>query len=203
MGIATNTKSIEVKTDRLGQLSVDIVELKEDLDDTAKSLKEDKAFLNNLGSQCKTKEAEWDTRCKIRTDELLALADTIKMLNDDDALELFKKTLPGSSLLQIQFTSKAVRQQALRLLKAGGSRKDPRFQLVMLALTGKSNGPFDKVLTMIDDMVALLGTEQEDDDSKKGYCEENLDKNEDEKKVLEQSSADLQKSMESAKENIA
>ena len=123
--------------------------------------------------------------------------------NDDDALELFKKTLPGSSLLQIQFTSKAVRQQALRLLKAGGSRKDPRFQLVMLALTGKSNGTFDKVLTMIDDMVALLGKEQEDDDSKKGYCEENLDKNEDEKKVLEQSLADLQKGMDSAKENIA
>merc|ERR1712217_564333 len=36
-----------------------------------------------------------------------------------------------------------------------------------------------------------------------GYCEENLDKNEDEKKVLEQSLADLQKGMESAKENIA
>merc|ERR1711920_635660 len=72
-----------------------------------------------------------------------------------------------------------------------------------LALTGKSNGTFDKVLKMIDDMVALLGKEQEDDDSKKGYCEENLDKNEDEKKVLEQSLADLQKGMDSAKENIA
>jgi len=201
--ISTNTKSIEVKTERLGQLSVDIVELKEDLDDTAKSLKEDKAFFKNLGSQCETKKAEWEERSKMRQEELLALADTIKMLNDDDALELFKKTLPGSSLLQIQFTSKAVRQQALRLLKAGGSRKDPRFQLVMLALTGKSNGTFDKVLTMIDDMVSLLGKEQEDDDSKKGYCEENLDKNEDEKKVLEQSLADLQKGMDSAKENIA
>ena len=33
--------------------------------------------------------------CKTRTEELLALADTIKMLNDDDALELFKKILPG------------------------------------------------------------------------------------------------------------
>merc|ERR1711972_589957 len=83
--IATNTKSIEVKTERLGQLSVDIVELKEDLDDTAKSLKEDKAFLKNLGSQCETKKAEWEERSKMRQQELLALADTIKMLNDDDA----------------------------------------------------------------------------------------------------------------------
>merc|ERR550525_942780 len=52
-------------------------------------------------------------------------------------------------------------------------------------------------------MVALLGKEQGDDDSKKGYCEENLDKNEDEKKVLEQSLADLQKGMDSAKDQIA
>merc|ERR1711972_1033091 len=200
--IATNTKSIEVKTERLGQLSVDIVELKEDLDDTAKSLKEDKAFLKNLGSQCETKKAEWEERSKMRQQELLALADTIKMLNDDDALELFKKTLPAPSLLQIQFSSKAVKQQALRMLKAGGSRKDPRFQLVMLALTGKSNGTFDKVLKMIDDMVALLGKEQEDDDSKKGYCEENLDKNEDEKKALERIIAGEESAIATAKETI-
>ena len=34
---------------------------------------------------------------RVRAEELVALADTIKILNDDDALDLFKKTLPSAS----------------------------------------------------------------------------------------------------------
>merc|ERR1719486_1585670 len=96
------TKQIESKTARIGELGVELVTLKEDLDDTTKSLIEDKAFLKDLDKNCKTKEDEWATRCKIRAEELLAIADTIKMLNSDDALELFKKTLPTPSLLQLK-----------------------------------------------------------------------------------------------------
>merc|ERR1740139_898497 len=200
--IATNQKALETKTERSGQVAVDIVNLEEELDDTANALRSDKAFLANLGSSCDTKKAEWEERSKTRGEELAAVADTIRLLNDDDSLELFKKTLPSPSFMQMKFTSKAVKQQVLRILKSAKGNKDPKMDLVMLALAGKANN-FDKVLKMIDEMVALLGKEQEDDDSKKAYCEESLDKNEDEKKVLEQSLADLQKGMESAKENIA
>merc|ERR1719217_1782927 len=88
------TKEIESKTARIGELGVELVTLKEDLDDTSKSLMEDEAFLKDLDKNCKTKQDEWATRQKIRAEELVAIADTIKILNDDDALELFKKTLP-------------------------------------------------------------------------------------------------------------
>merc|ERR1712187_427089 len=80
------TKSIETKTSRIGELGVELVTLKEDLDDTTKSLMEDEAFLKDLESSCKTKEDEWAVRQKIRADELVAIADTIKILNDDEAL---------------------------------------------------------------------------------------------------------------------
>merc|ERR1719395_427463 len=97
------TKQIESKTSRIGELGVELVTLKEDLDDTTKSLIEDKAFLKDMEKSCKTKENEWAARQKLRAEELVAIADTIKILNDDDALELFKKTLPASaSLLQIK-----------------------------------------------------------------------------------------------------
>merc|ERR1719401_1833247 len=56
---------------------------------------------------------------------------------------------------------------------------------------------------MIDDMVALLGREQTDDDEKKAYCEAQLDSSEDEAKRLDQMLSDLDKAMEAAKENIA
>merc|ERR1719502_1869918 len=100
------TKEIESKTARVGELGVSLVQQKEDLDDTTKQLAEDEQFLKDLETDCKTKDEEWATRQKIRAEELLALADTVKILNDDDALELFKKTLPSPSLLQLAATGK-------------------------------------------------------------------------------------------------
>merc|ERR1719407_280416 len=103
------TKSIEEKMVRLGDLQVQIVEMKEDLDDTAKSLLDDKKFLADLDKNCALKTKEHDENMKLRSQELVALADTIKILNDDDALELFKKTLPGASAFA-QMTESAANQ---------------------------------------------------------------------------------------------
>merc|ERR1719399_2758583 len=89
------TKAIEEKMTRVGELAVEIVQMKNDLGDTAEALVEDKKSLADLEKNCKTKADEWETIVKTRNEELLALADTIKILNDDDSLELFKKTLPG------------------------------------------------------------------------------------------------------------
>lgn len=138
--------------------------------------------------------------------ELLALADTINILNDDDARKLFKKTLPGaSSFLQVEVSTDSMRQQALSLLQSfKGSKKGDRQRLdfIMLAVRGKKVG-FDKIIKMIDDMVALLKEEQVDDDSKKEYCEMSLDKADDKKKVLERSVSKLEKAIDEAKETIA
>jgi len=127
----------------------------------------------------------------------LALADTIKMLNDDDALELFKKTLPGAgsaSLVQVQVSTNSMRMQALTLLRAARHhgkhlQARPELDLIMLALNGKSQG-FEKVVKMIDTMVTQLGREQSDDDSKKEYCDKSIDEAEDSVKVLKESIKD-------------
>jgi septal ring factor EnvC (AmiA/AmiB activator) len=100
------TAAIEAKMTRTGELSVEIVQMKNDLTDTEEALIEDKAFLKDLEKNCATKTAEWEVIVKTRAEELLALADTIKVLNDDDALELFKKTLPGaSSFVQMKIST--------------------------------------------------------------------------------------------------
>merc|ERR1712151_66487 len=104
------TASIGDKTQRIGDLGVKIVGLKQDLSDSEESLLEDKKFLAELEKGCATKEKEWSEICRLRSEELLALADTIKLLNDDDALELFKKTLPGSaSFMQLAETTSSVK----------------------------------------------------------------------------------------------
>jgi len=200
------TASIEKKTSSIGELGVQIVQMKEDLSDAEESLLEDKKFLQDLEKNCATKEKEWAIICKTRSEELLALADTIKMLNDDDALELFKKTLPGaSSFMQVKVSSESMRQQALAVLAdAKLSKKSDRQRIdyIMLAIRGKKFG-FDKVLGMIDDMVALLKTEQQDDNDKKEYCEMQLDLADDKKKALERDVSKLEAAIEQSKETIA
>merc|ERR1712032_1128383 len=162
-------------------------------------------FLANLEKNCETKKKEWEVVVKTRGEELAALADTIKVLNDDDALELFKKTLPSaSSLMQIQVSSSATRKQALSMLKQFMTEHPGHDQIgfIALALEGKKVG-FDKVIKMIDDMIMTLKIEQEDDDAKKEYCGKELDAADDKKKGLERAVSDLEIAIESANEDIA
>merc|ERR1719191_1985300 len=137
--IEAATKAIEEKMTRVGELGVEIATMANDLEDTKESLEEDKKFLADMDKNCELKKKEWAEYKKMEAMEQVALADTIKVLNDDDALELFKKTLPGSasSFVQVQVTSAAMRQRALTALKSARSHKaDPRLDLIELAMHG-------------------------------------------------------------------
>mmetsp|Transcript_105100 Transcript_105100/g.274372 ORF Transcript_105100/g.274372 Transcript_105100/m.274372 type:complete len:519 (+) Transcript_105100:1-1557(+) len=185
--VNTLTAQIEEEMMRLGELSVLLAEDSNDLEETKDTLGEDTTYLAELRKGCATKDAEWEARCKVRSDELVALAETIKVLNDDDSLELFKKTLPGSSasLVQMQEGLAITRARVVAVLR-NAPRRGTEIDLVLMALQGKTAG-FEKVIKLIQDMVANLKKEQADDDSKKTYCESELDKSEDTGKQLERS----------------
>merc|ERR1712008_88914 len=197
---------IETKLERSGDLGVQIAQMKNDLGDTEESLAADKQFLANMEKNCEAKKKEWEVIVKTRAEELAALADTIKVLNDDDALELFKKTLPSaSSLMQIQVSASATKKRVLSMLKQvfkASEKRNPELELIALALKGKKIG-FDKVIKMIDDMISTLKVEQADDDAKKEYCATAFDQADDKKKGLERAVSDLETAIENAKEDIA
>jgi len=197
------TAAIEKKSVMIGELQVSIVTMKNDLTETEAALIADKKFIADLSKSCETKKAEMEERVKTRGEELVAIQETIKILNDDDALELFKKTLPGASLLQVRTNSATARRKALtiiRKMRAGGEHR-PELDLLAMALSGRGVD-FSKVIKMIDDMVALLKTEQLDDDHKKEYCETQLDLAEDKAKELQGKVDDLTTSIEEKAELI-
>jgi hypothetical protein len=99
--LGTLTKEKETKMLRQGEEAVELATQQDDLEDTNKNVAFDKKFLIDVTKNCKTKQAEKEANDKMRAEEAVALADTIKILNDDDALDLFKKTLPTPSLLQL------------------------------------------------------------------------------------------------------
>jgi len=190
--------SIETKLSKIGELGVAIAQMKNDLGDTEEALAADKEFQANLEKTCATKKAEWEERVKTRAEELTTLAETIKVLNDDDALELFKKTLPSASasFVQVEESATALRQRALQALhvRTVGER-NVRLDFIALALRGKKIG-FEKVIKMVDEMVANLKREQTDDDNKKDYCNKKFDSSDDKKKALEVSLADSETAIE-------
>merc|ERR1719375_2171708 len=194
------TKAIEEKLERIGNFGVEVAEMKNDLEDTKEGLEEDKKFLADMDKMCEQKKKEWIEYKKVQSEELIALADTIKILNDDDVLELFKKTLPSAaSLLQVTVSTKQVQQRALAALSAARSPHHPdmRLDFLEMALRGKKIG-FEKVIKMIDDLVELLAKEQKEDEEKKSWCDSEFDTADDTKKALDHDIEDLEKAIADA-----
>jgi hypothetical protein len=165
--IQAATEAVESKTEKNGEYAVKIVNLKNDLEDAQEALAEDQKFTAELKKGCATAETDYDSRVKGRAEELVAVQETIKILNDDDALDLFKKTLPSPSLLQVTDT-RDIRDSALQALS--GVQNSQKLGFIELALMGKKVS-FDKVIKMMDDMVVLLKEEQKDDEAQKEWCE--------------------------------
>merc|ERR1719456_2203545 len=87
-------ESIESKKERVGTLAVELVQLKNDIEDSAEEAADAEKFAASLDKQCAEKKKEWASVCKAREDEIAAIGEAIAILNDDDALDVFKKAVP-------------------------------------------------------------------------------------------------------------
>eukprot|EP00812_Abedinium_dasypus_P012695 NODE_61_length_2296_cov_227.544400.p1 GENE.NODE_61_length_2296_cov_227.544400~~NODE_61_length_2296_cov_227.544400.p1 ORF type:complete len:703 (-),score=331.39 NODE_61_length_2296_cov_227.544400:85-2193(-) len=205
--VAALTASIEDKLERAGKLGVQAVTVKAEMANTRDSHEEEEKFLANVEQSCAQRQAEWQQRKQIRAEELHAIAETIKVLNDDEALELFKKTLPSPDVSFLQVTSKtaALKAQALRVIQAlprhdqRGAR--PELDFIAVALQGKKVS-FDKVIGMIDAMAATLKQEQADDDQKKEYCNAKFAEKADQQKAQESKIGSLDTAIAEAQEGL-
>jgi len=200
--IASATSAIESKTKRAGEVAVEIVQTQDDVEDTEADVAETEAFLADLGKQCAAKKAAWGERQAMRAQEVDAISQAIKILNDDDALDLFKKTSPSFSQTGMGFlqksskSSKVLRAKGMLVSLAQVSRShQTQLSLIASALKSKSVD-FSKITEKIDGMVDVLGKEQADDDSQKDFCDAEFEKSAAEKKDTEDTLASLAASIE-------
>merc|ERR1719506_3327947 len=186
--------AIESKTQRSGTLAVTITTTKGDIKDTTNEINDTEAFLANLKVECGEKKKEWAVRCQIRAEEVAAISAAIKVLNDDDALDLFKKTLSltqgpaGSQLGFIQQHSAQHNraQQALQQLQSNKvDQKNLQVQFLENALKSKSVD-FTKVIQMVEEMETVLKEEQASDDAQKSFCDKDIASSEKEEKDTEE-----------------
>merc|ERR1719160_303040 len=201
--IETATEAIETKTQRSGEIAVSVVQTKDSLEDTKAELADAQKLLVQLETECATKEKEFAERSAVRAEEVKAISEAISILNDDDALDVFKKARP-SALVQEQLgflqkaTNLASKAQKAQALLSIAAKKANSAQLNALLFTlnsklklsakGKAQG-LESVIKMIDDMVVLLGKDQKEDDKSKTFCENELEKTEDEEKAAKEKKA--------------
>merc|ERR1719271_938737 len=201
-------KAIETKTARSGTVAVETVQAKADLESTQKAVAEDTAFKANLAKNCATQQKEWDERCKLRAQEIEAISDTIKLLNSDDALELFKKAIPSaaaSSFIQTAATTRSQTRRVQALIKNAMSSDKAHTanrHLMLMSLKSGVHG-FEKVVGMVDGMVGVLEEEQAQDDKTDVWCLGELDKAKEEAKATEVDIGDLSAAVEEQRDAIA
>merc|ERR1719146_428439 len=90
--ISLNAKSVIEKEKRIGGLALELSEDNHALEDSEEEKANAEKFLANMKEQCATVEKDKAMREKMRAEEIAAISDAVKILNDDDALEVFKKT---------------------------------------------------------------------------------------------------------------
>merc|ERR1712193_428892 len=146
----------------------------EDIEDTKKSLSADEEFLMMLKEKCSMTDKEWEERQKTRQLEMEAVSKALAVLSGDDAHDLFTRTF-NPALVQVD-RQDARRSQAAKLL-SDVAKKLNNPKLSNLAYRVRLDA-FTKVKKAIDDMVAQLLKDKEDEIKHRDYCIDGLNENE-------------------------
>jgi len=151
---------------------------KADREDTQGTLSADEQFLLKLKEKCRLTDEEWATRKQTRAAELAAVNECIGLLSTDDARELFNKNFnrAPASFLQVARSSRGRRSDAARLLeKAASKLGSPKLSALA---TSVRLDTFVRVKKAIDDMVAELAQEKENEIKHRDMCIDEFAKNE-------------------------
>jgi hypothetical protein len=146
---------------------------KEDLGMTRGALASDTEFLGDLRLRCQQSDKEWSIRSKTRSEEIAAVAEAIGILSDDDAFDLFDKTVNSFVQTRVQRDARA---RAAALLHGLGQKSS---NLHLLALSASVQlDAFVKVKKAIDDMTAALKADQADEVKHRDFCVTEMNENE-------------------------
>merc|ERR1719197_718715 len=116
--VSVATAAIESKTVRSGELAVSTVQAQNALDDSEEELADAEKMLATLKVQCVEKTKEFQARSALRSQEVAAISEAIAILNDDDALDVFKKAVPAAAMVQTVGFLQAKHGKASRFQKA-------------------------------------------------------------------------------------
>lgn len=171
--IAAGVEQKEQSEAALADLLDKIATSKEDMAALEDAMAADQEFLANLKKNCKSEELEHSSRVNMRTEEIRAISETLKILTDDEARELFGKR--QLSFLQLESSERAQDRRAERAMQrlAATARKNGNWALASLAVRVRLDA-FTKVREAMDKMIAELRKAQQEEYEKEAYCKKEI-----------------------------
>merc|ERR1740133_213698 len=174
--IAAGQAQVDTKTQELADADEKNAQSKEDMEDTKNSLGADEQFLMMLKEKCSMTDGEWEERQKTRQLEMEACSKALAVLSGDDAHDLFSKTFNPAFVQASVAVDSERRNKASKLLSAVAHKmNNPR--LATLAVRVRLDA-FVRVKKAIDDMIAQLLKEKEDEIKHKDFCVDEFNTNE-------------------------
>jgi hypothetical protein len=159
-----------------------------DLGDAQSTLTDDTKYVTDLTSTCSQKASDFESRQKLRADEIVAVEKAVEILSSGDVSGAADKHLPsmlqthsktGSSLVQFLSGNDKKPDDQMRMaayLNEQGSRIGSR-TLSMLAVRAAED-PFAKVKKMLQDLITRLEEQAGEETQHKGWCDTELKENE-------------------------
>merc|ERR1719181_2083074 len=123
--------------------------------------------------KCSTTDAEWEERTKTRQLEMEACSKALAVLSSDEAHDLFTKTFNPAF---VQTSENSERQTAASKLLKDVALKVDSPRLAAVAMKVKLDA-FVRVKKAIDDMIAQLMAEKQDEIKHKDFCVEEFNTN--------------------------
>jgi len=187
--IAAGQAQIDTKTQELADTDEKLAQSKQDIEDTRNSLSADEQFLMMLKEKCQMTDQEWEERQKTRQLEMAAVSKALAILSGDDAHDLFTRTFNPALLQKEGLEQSKRRSQASKLLSlVAHKHRNPR--LATLAVQVRLDA-FVRVKKAIDDMVAQLLKEKEDEIKHKDFCVDEFNTNQLQTEKKEREKEDL------------
>merc|ERR1719161_2053824 len=153
----------------------EITARKEQVLDKTAALSAAQKFLIDLRERCANADTEYQERMKMRSTEMAAVSEALSIVMDDSARDLFADTYGVFTQTRAVKTDKRGVRAATVLSKAAKKTKNA----ALLELSNKARrDSFERVTAMIDEMVADLKKEQEDEYKHQQFCAAELAENE-------------------------
>merc|ERR1719235_13492 len=171
-----------------------------------KQKSEDEKYLAELLAQCESKSNDFESRAKLRQEELDAIQQAIDIIDSksvagaaDAHLPAFVQTAQTRSLALRAAASAQTKAKAsvVRALQTAAARTKSKV-LARLAARVREAGPFDKLIGMIKDMIAKLTEQAGEEADHKEFCDGELQAN---KQTRDSKTSDVN-SMTATKERL-
>merc|ERR1719488_209370 len=174
--IQAGQEQIETKTQELADTDEKLAQSKQDIEDTRASLAADEKFLAELREKCQMTDQEWEERQKTRQEEMAAVSKALAILSSDDAHDTFTKTF-NPEFTQVASSLHSMRRAQASKVLAAAAQKFQNPRMAQLATAVRLDA-FVKVKKAIDDMVAELTKQKEDEIKHKDWCVDEMNTNE-------------------------